>query len=1071
MDATPSRPLESQPAPLALHARRAAGSLVGRPSEVAAIQQELAAARQGRLTGVTAEGEPGIGKTRLLAATAELAAAERFIPIAVTADEELRVPFLVARAIFASPSAREAVAGRPEAEALGRALDAVSGRSEAGLEALPRDERLLRTYDLAALGLQALARVAPLAVLVDDAQWSDEDSLRILRYVVRTSAASPIFLMLAVRPEESAMVREAVTLIADMERMGLLRRLRLTRFTQPETGQFLRQLLGAAVDSTTAATLHAQSEGVPFIAEEIVRAYREAGMIQQIDGVWTLARNAERLVPSAVRTLIDRRAARLEERSRIALAQAAILGRRFSLRDLVAVRSQLGEEETDVVVLAEILAPAVTAGLLTARPGDAQADYGFPHEQVREQAAAALSQARQRAVHEAMVEMLTPGGEPPPESLQLIAHHARAAGNAELAGRFSIAAARAALASNAPEEALRMVGLGLASATAAQDRVQLLRVRDDALAMLHRPADRLEELAELAALAGALGDPALELEVMLRRSAAFRLLEDHERAAELARRVRARAAAAGDRGAELAACLELGQALLGSPIGEAFVPVQSEIDAAGAGEAFERAVILATEVGDEASLAAATRELGVIDMARVRAALLPVLESGDVPEDLLAYAPIAAPLTAARGRFQSALEIYERLGDRRGMMLSIISLAYSTWGAEGVLGSARHLEAIRRLTALLKTLTTESERAAAEAQLLYGIHVYARAFGFPDLALERGVQAYQAARDLGDRALELIAAAGMALTHLQLDEVDEAGRWLDRAAVAAAAAPTPLRARQLEYWRGLLSARSGDGAAAVRHLERAVALAVEQGARPAHCEALARLALEAARLGAQGDDEGLLGLAERSAVEAQQLAAALPGHPPWGAQAQAALARIALLRGDVETARSAARAAAEALERSDQRELFVEVVGPVARVLASSGDPEDERLGRAIAQRVVGLVAERTADEEVARRWFGVAEHRELVELAGGIEAAREAVRSTPEALVQRRLPTLPLDLAADESALVRLMMEGRSDLEIARALSLDEAEVTRRLSDVFAKMGAPSRSVATLYAFMADIV
>lgn len=1059
-----------QSAPLALYARRAAGALVGRPAEVAAIEQELQVARSGRFAAVTAEGEPGIGKTRLLYTTVELAEDQGYAVIAVTADEELRAPFLVARAIFGSPSARQAVAGRSESEALERALDAINGRFEAGLEALPREEQLLRTHDLAALAMQALAQVRPLAILVDDAQWADEDSLRMLRYVLRTSASSPIFLMLAIRPEETALLREAVTLIADMERIGLVRRLVLTRFSQAETGQFARQLLGADVEPTTMAMIHAQSEGVPFIAEELIRAYRDASMLQQLDGVWTAARNADRLVPSAVRTLIDRRASRLDEPTRVTLAEAAILGRRFSLRDLSALRGRLGEAD-DPTTLAELLGPAVTVGLLTAYPDDPVADYSFPHEQVREQAAAALSQARRRMVHEAIVEMLTSGGDPPSGSLAIIAHHARAAGNTELAGRYSIDAARASLASNAPEEAVRMAKLGLASVSTPQDRAELLRVQDEALAVLRRPEERLRGLAELEALADALRDPSLGLEAMLRRSATFRMLEDLERAADLARQVRTRAAAAGDPRMELAAVLELGQALLGSSLGESFVPVQAEIDSEGAREAFERATVLAVELGDDASLAAATRELGVITMARVRSAVMGLMDSGQVPEDIGAYEPIAVPLTEARQRFEAALELYERLGDRRGVMLAIISLAYSTWGAEGVMGSARHLEAIRRLNNLLETLTTESERAASEAQLLYAIHVYAAANGFPDLALTRGAQAAQAAGDLGDRGLEFMAAIGMASVHLQIGETAEASRWLDRASVAAAAEPTPLRARQLEVGRGILSARQGDAEAAIQHLERAVGIATEQGRMPARCEALARLALEAARLGSLRQDERLLALAERCAAEVRHAAASLSGHPPWLSQAQAAMAEVNVARGDVDAARAAARDVAESVQWQDVRELFDDIVRPVARVLAASADGQDRQTARALAQRVVGLVAERTADEDIAQRWFRVPEHAELVELAGGIEAARGAVRATPESLVQQRLPKLPLDLSAEETSLVRLMMEGRTDGEIAATLSLDAVEVASRLRQIFAKMGAPSRSVATLYAFMADII
>ena len=109
---------------------------------------------------------------------------------------------------------------------------------------------------------------------------------------------------------------EAVNFIADMERMGLVRRLRIGRFSSVESAELLKRVLGGPVDAASASSMHVQSEGVPFIVEELARTHREAGTLQQIDGVWRLGRNAARLMPSAVRTLIDRRAARLPARTR-----------------------------------------------------------------------------------------------------------------------------------------------------------------------------------------------------------------------------------------------------------------------------------------------------------------------------------------------------------------------------------------------------------------------------------------------------------------------------------------------------------------------------------------------------------------------------------------------------------------------------------------------------------------------------------------------------------------------------------------------------------------------------------
>jgi DNA-binding NarL/FixJ family response regulator len=318
----------------------------------------------------------------------------------------------------------------------------------------------------------------------------------------------------------------------------------------------------------------------------------------------------------------------------------------------------------------------------------------------------------------------------------------------------------------------------------------------------------------------------------------------------------------------------------------------------------------------------------------------------------------------------------------------------------------------------------------------------------------------------------------MAQMHLQLGESDEAGRWLDRAAAAAASEPTPGRARELELWRGRCAARAGDAESMTQHLTRAVNLATEQSRPAARAEALAWLALESARLGARDGDEHLLAAAQQAAGELQSLASTLGGHPPWPGFAAAALVEALLALGDEDGARAiavqtTAYVESEVASQAGTAALvgYTEIMAPLSRILARSGDPARQDLVRTLAGQVVGIIAERTADADVFRRWLSVPEHAELAEIAGGVDAARAIVAAMPETMIQQRLPVLPLDLTTDESALMRLMMEGRTDFEIARELGSDESEVAGQLSAVFAKIGAPSRSVATLYAFMADIL
>jgi tetratricopeptide (TPR) repeat protein/DNA-binding CsgD family transcriptional regulator len=1060
--------------PLALQVRRVTGAVVGRPVELAAIQQELASAHQGRLSGITVEGEPGIGKTRLLLATSEIASALGFTTIAVAADEEIRGPFLLARSIVGSPEGASAAADTPAGEAIERSLAALTGHDDAGLASLPPDQKLLRTLDLAALALRTLAAHRPVALLIDDLQWADDDSLRLLRYAVRANAASPIFLMAAIRPEELAFVTEAVNLIADMERLGMVRRLKVNRFTQVETAEFLRQVLGGKVDPGGAAAMHAQAEGVPFIVEEVAHAYRESAMIQEIDGKWTLAKNADRLVPSAVRTLISRRAAHVPEETKAALAEAAILGRHFSLKDLEALRVELGEGHASLDALEQAMAPAVAAGLLVTHRADSPADYSFSHDQVREFAAAGLTPARRRAIHAAIVHLLEVG-DPAPQSLPLLAHHAKAAGDAVVCVRFSITATRNALAANAPEEVLRVIDLSLPIASTPQDRLALLQARDQALDMLRRSGDRLEGLAELAALAEALGDERLEMDVQLRRAAALRLSDEWDQAAELARGVRQRAGESDDRQTELAACLELGQALLRVPLGEGFTISSRDADLEAAEEAYLRAVDIADQLGDDSSLAGALRELGVIDVSRGRSwfvervmageaiQFMARVAAGEPLEEVTASLPVAPLMEAAVDHFERALVLYERIGDRRGAMASIIALAYASWAPDIHFGSGagRHIEEIRRLASRMDAMTKDSERALAEAQMLYGSHIFSRAKVVPDIALSRGEETVRQARAIGDRALEFLAAGGTALAHLDLGAVEEAKLWVDRAAATAAEAPTPFRARMLETWRGVLRAAKGDALGARRHLERAVQLATEQGLTAARCEALALLALHTARLGAEGRDVELLTVAESAANEAKVGMEALPGHPPWGAQADAALGVVALARGRPEEAVASAMAAVGQLQSALHEDLHLEILTPVAEVLMAAGSEAEQQLIQSFLQLFLAMTAQRTLDEEIRVRWFRGPVGRRLVELAGSLDAM---TMQPPEAD-----GSLPVD--ESDLDLLTMLTEGLTNREIAARLGGDETAVSRRLGEMFARIGAATRSEATAFAFREHVV
>jgi DNA-binding NarL/FixJ family response regulator len=328
------------------------------------------------------------------------------------------------------------------------------------------------------------------------------------------------------------------------------------------------------------------------------------------------------------------------------------------------------------------------------------------------------------------------------------------------------------------------------------------------------------------------------------------------------------------------------------------------------------------------------------------------------------------------------------------------------------------------------------------------------------MAITKGKEAYNAARALGDRSLEFALAGGVALSYADIADSAEAAPWLERAAAIAAEEPTPLRALQLESWRGLVGSSAGDAEAVHTHLSRAAQLAAELGKPAAQCETQAQLALEAARLGAERNDGELLEIAETAAREALALAPLLTGHAPWAAQAQAAIAKVLLARGLPDEAAMAGKEALSALDSTLREDLNLRILLPAADAILAGGNEEDSAAVRERLQLLLPLVAQRITDEDIRVRWFRGPVGRDLARLAG---ASSEAGKVESQPLASR--------FSEEEAGLLRLLTQGRTNKEIAEETGEAEESIARRLADLYVKIGVSSRAAATATAVMGKLV
>jgi DNA-binding CsgD family transcriptional regulator len=163
-------------------------TLWGRRAQCRALDELLADVRAGRSQALVVRGEPGIGKTALLGYAADTAP-DFQVARAEGVESEMELPFGALQQLCGRMLSRAGALPGPQREALGVAFGLTAGRAP---------DRFL--VGLAVLGLLSeVAADRPLLCLVDDAQWLDQASARVLAFVARRLDAESVAMIFSTR--------------------------------------------------------------------------------------------------------------------------------------------------------------------------------------------------------------------------------------------------------------------------------------------------------------------------------------------------------------------------------------------------------------------------------------------------------------------------------------------------------------------------------------------------------------------------------------------------------------------------------------------------------------------------------------------------------------------------------------------------------------------------------------------------------------------------------------------------------------------------------------------------------
>jgi DNA-binding CsgD family transcriptional regulator/tetratricopeptide (TPR) repeat protein len=274
----------------------------------------------------------------------------------------------------------------------------------------------------------------PTVFVVEDAQWADEGTIDLLRFLGRHIEKLPVFIIVTYRDELSATHPLRVAL-GDVASSPAVRRIGVPPLTEVAITTLCEH------SSLDAQSLYAATGGNAFFVTEVLAA-------------GTMG------VPESVSDAVLARAARLTAHGRRALEAAAVIGARIEPTLLLAIPG------VDASAVDEIM----SAGMLRFEPPA----FTFRHELARRAVLESIPPQRRHALHAEILERLR-AEDPGPHLLARLAEHAEAAGDAEAVLRYAPAAAEHArgLKSHREAEAQLRRALRFANAADARQRAEL----------------------------------------------------------------------------------------------------------------------------------------------------------------------------------------------------------------------------------------------------------------------------------------------------------------------------------------------------------------------------------------------------------------------------------------------------------------------------------------------------------------------------------------------------------------------------------------------------------------------
>jgi tetratricopeptide (TPR) repeat protein/KaiC/GvpD/RAD55 family RecA-like ATPase len=251
-----------------------------------------------------------------------------------------------------------------------------------------------RLFEAVSQFVTNISREAPLLVILDDLQWTDQSSLLLLHYLARGVYKESLLIVGAYRDTYVDDQHPLSPVLTELNRERLLQSIPLRRLSFDDVSMMIKRILEQDdVPREFCELVYGKTRGNPFFVEEVIKSLKEEKVIYREGKRWKIEGVSKIEFPKTVKSVIKKRISRLDDDSQRVLTMASFVGKDFTFEALGEVT---GIEEDKLL---EIMEKMLKTGLIEERVMRGEDVFSFADIMVRDVVYEEVSRLRRRRLH------------------------------------------------------------------------------------------------------------------------------------------------------------------------------------------------------------------------------------------------------------------------------------------------------------------------------------------------------------------------------------------------------------------------------------------------------------------------------------------------------------------------------------------------------------------------------------------------------------------------------------------------------------------------------------------------